>query len=92
MDVIKEEHKYDDELYSEYTIKNEEGVVADTFPVVRTGAKVSNMNYAFWWRKNITLHYILHHQFCCYKCLLYRKVTWYHYLHVQCFRKLKYEV
>jgi hypothetical protein len=46
MDVIKEEHEFDEELYSECTIKNEECVIPDTFPVVRTRAMVSNMHYA----------------------------------------------
>jgi hypothetical protein len=47
MDIVKEEHECDDELYSECTIKTEECVVPDAFPVVRTRAKVSNMHYAY---------------------------------------------
>lgn len=57
MDVIKEEHECDDKLYSECSIKNEECVVPDIFPVVRTGAKVSKNALCILMEKyHLTLH------------------------------------
>jgi hypothetical protein len=55
---MKEEYECDDELYSECTIKNEGCVVPDTFPMVRTRAKVSNMHYAVF--MGAKYHHILH--------------------------------